>query len=99
MDLTAYWVGGSVVAARTEQGAIAVMAQYEPAGRYSLDDVMALTENQLYLQVTNDAPETFREALARCQAESPSGRPGSRLAEVQAGLGRPQLIYWDFPSA
>lgn len=99
MELTAYWVGGNVVAARSEQGAISVMEQYEPSGRYSLDDVLALTENQLYLQVTTDAPETFREALARCQAESPSGRPDSRLAQAQAGMGRPQLIYWDFPSA
>lgn len=99
MELTAYWVGGSVVAARTEQGAIAVMEQHEPAGLYSLDDVLVMPEIQLDQQVTPDAPETFREALARCQAESPSGRPGSRLAQAQAGMGRPQLIYWDFPSA
>jgi len=99
MQLTAYWVGSNVVAARSEEGAIAVMGQHEPAGRYRLDDVMALAENQLDHRVAPDAPETFREALARCQAEAPPGRADSRLAVAQAGMGRPQLIYWDFPSA
>ncbi|MEP9321491.1 hypothetical protein ABKS89_30390 [Pseudomonas sp. LABIM340] len=99
MQLIPYWVGGSVVAARSEEGAIAVMELHESAGHYTLDDVMAMPESQLDLQVTLDAPETFREALARCQAESPSCRPDSRLAQAQAGMGRPQLIYWDFPSA
>lgn len=99
MQLTAYWVGGNVVAAHSEEGAIAVMEQHEPAGRYSADDVMAMPDSQLEQQVTTDTPETFREALARCQAEAPSGRPGSRLAQAQAGMGRPQLIYWDFPGA
>lgn len=97
MQLSAYWVGGSVVAARSEEGAITVMEQHEPAGRYSLGDVLAMAEEQLDLLVSLEGTETFRDALARCQAESPSGRPGSRLAEVQAGMGRPQLILWDFP--
>lgn len=99
MQLIAYWVGGSVVAAVSPAGALAVMEQHEAPGQWTGNDVVPLSEEELDLPVDDGALETFGEALARCQAESPVGRPDSRLAQLRAGEGRPQLILWDFPGA
>lgn len=99
MQLIAYWVGGSVVAAGSPEGAVAVMEQHEAPGRWSVDSVQLLAPEELGLSVEEGGGETFAEALARCQAESPAGNPGSRLAQVRAGEGRPQLILWDYPGA
>ncbi|WP_416311171.1 hypothetical protein [Pseudomonas sp. W03] len=99
MQLIAYWVGGNVVAAGSSEGAVAVMDQHEAPGRWSIDNVQPLTPEELGLPVEEGGGETFAEALARCQAESPAGRPGSRLAQVRAGEGRAQLILWDYPGA
>ncbi|EMV9185878.1 hypothetical protein AADU03_004764 [Escherichia coli] len=98
MQLIAYWVGGSVIAAGSPEGAVVVMQQHEDA-LYTAADVVELNAEELELPVDDGAPETFGEALARCQAESPVGRPGSRQAQLRAGEGRPQLILWDLPSA
>lgn len=99
MQLIAYWVGGSAVAAGSPAGAIAVMEQHEAPGQWTADDVLPLTPQELELPVADGAPETFGEALARCQAESPVGRSDSRLAQLRAGEGRPQLLLWDLSSA
>ena len=99
MQLIAYWVGGSVVAAGSPEGAIAVMEQHEEAGRWAEADVLELAPEELDMPVDESGGETFGEALARCQAESPAGRPGTRLAQLRAGEGRPQLILWDYPGA
>ncbi|QIE84976.1 hypothetical protein [Pseudomonas nitroreducens] len=100
MQLIAYRLGGNVVAARSEKGALAVLEQHEPPGRWAVEDVFPLTEDELALRVSADAPETFAEALARCQADSAASgeSPQSRLARVREGMGRPQLILWDLPS-
>lgn len=99
MQLIAYWVGGNVVAAGSPAGAVAVMQQHETPCQWTEADVQPLSEAELGMPVAEGAPETFGEILARCQAESPPGRPGSRLAQLRAGEGRPQLILWDMPSA
>lgn len=100
MQLIAYWVGGSIVAARSPLNAVAVMEQHEPAGRWLVADAVPLTEAELAMQVSSDAPETVAQALARCQAGSErEGSRSSRLAQASEGGGRPQLIRWDFPGA
>lgn len=101
MQLIAYWVGGSIVAARSPLGAVAIMEQHEPAGRWLVDDAVPLTEAELALQVSPDAPQTVAQALARCQGEPAhaGSRADSLLAQASEGGGRPQLIRWDFPGA
>lgn len=99
MQLIAYWVGSNVVAAASPEGAVTVMELHEAPGRWAVGDVHPLDPEELELQVEEGGSETFAQALARCQAESPAGRPGSRLAAVRAGEGRPQLILWDYPDA
>lgn len=64
MQLTAYWVGSNVVAARSEEGAVQVMARHEPPGRWALGDVSALSAVDLSQRVSAGAPETFAQALA-----------------------------------
>lgn len=98
MQLIAYWVGSNVVPASTPAGAIAVMEQHEAPGRWSDFDVLSLSPDELEMTVEDCGTETFAQALARCQAESPAGHPGSRLAQLRAGEGRPQLILWHYPS-
>lgn len=65
MQLTAYWVGSNVVAARSEEGAVQVMARHEPPGRWVAADVVLLTPAELDQPVALDAPETFAQALKR----------------------------------
>lgn len=99
MQLIAYCVGSSVVAAASPEGAVSVMEQHEAPGRWAVDAVRPLTPEELELSVDEGGGESFAEALARCQAESSAANPDSRLARARAGEGRPQLILWDYPDA
>ncbi|WP_437881022.1 hypothetical protein [Pseudomonas sp. LRF_L74] len=64
MKLTAYYVGANVVAAPDPDGAIAVMERCEPPGRWTLDDVRALDEEELYQPVDAGGYSTVYDQLS-----------------------------------
>lgn len=82
MKLFAYALGLNLIAAARPADALAVMERCEGAGRWSLDDVRELADDELHVPVDSSSPETVAEALAR---SSGGGPPGG------------QLIRWDFP--
>lgn len=83
MTLTAFALGNNIVAASSPGAAIAVMERCEPAGRWALDDVRELQEDELHVRVDGSSFETVAEALYRITAAAPPGG---------------QLIRWDYPA-
>ncbi|MNZ25563.1 hypothetical protein D3C78_427320 [compost metagenome] len=66
MPQNAYWVGRSIVAAYDPAEAVAVMERHEPAGKYRLEQVADLLEEELWQPVDPGSPDTVATALSRC---------------------------------
>jgi len=65
MNLIAYWLGQSIVAAATPEEAVAVMDRHEPTGKYLPEQARELNEAELAGPLDDGS---VADALDRCRS-------------------------------